>query len=245
MTLFDQLGDVFSSLYKSELLLQTLSRPECLLATFLALNLIVFTETGLLVGCFLPGDSLLVTAGIVFHGLINVHGCSAWLLPLLLVTLSASAILGDSVGFGIGWRSGPRLFRRERSFFFRKEHLLAAQAYYDKHGGKTIILARFIPVLRTFAPVVAGIGRMNYRRFVLFNVFGGIGWVTSMVLFGFALPGLLAPPLRAVFGPEFRVEKHIEKVIVIVVLLSVAPGIVAWAKHKLFKKKSAPDPVKV
>src|SRR4029079_9077799 len=123
-----------------------------------------------LVGFFLPGDSLLVTAGIVFHNLIAVQGCSPWLLPPLLVTLCVSAIVGDSVGYGIGRKAGPRLFNRERSFFFRKEYLLMAQAFYEGHGGKTVVLARFMPILRTFAPVVAGIGNMNYRRFLLFNI---------------------------------------------------------------------------
>src|SRR5439155_12192204 len=132
-------------------------------------------------------DSLLVTVGLVFHNLIFVQGCSSWLLPLLLVLLCAAAIIGDSVGYSIGFKAGPRIFKREKSFFFRKDHLLAAQAFYEKHGGKTIVVARFMPVIRTFAPVVAGAGKMNYRRFMAYNVAGGVGWVCSMVLLGVAL----------------------------------------------------------
>ncbi len=215
--------------------MRTLGRPDFLVATFVMLNLIVFTETGLLIGFFLPGDSLLVTTGIVFHNLISVQGNSPWLLPLLLLTLCCSAILGDSVGYGIG-RAAARLFARERSFFFRKEYLLMAHAFYERHGGKTILLARFMPILRTFAPMVAGIGNMNYRRFLLFNFFGGIGWVCSMITIGFILPTVVDPILRPIFGAEFEVQKHIEKVIIIVVLISIAPGIFAWLKHKFFKR---------
>ena len=107
---------------------------------------------------------------------------TGWNVPLLIVTLCASAIIGDSVGYAIGYRTGPRLFNREQSRFFRKDHLIAAQRFYEKHGGKTIVLARFMPIIRTFAPVVAGIGKMNYARFLFFNVFGGIGWVASMIM---------------------------------------------------------------
>src|SRR5262249_23693516 len=159
-------------------------------AAFIVLNLIVFVETGLLVGFCLPGDSLLVTAGLVCYGAPN------WNLPLLLITLSLSAIVGDSVGYYIGYRTGPRIFNREKSFFFNKDHLVKAQQFYEKHGGKTIILARFIPILRTFAPVVAGVGKMEYRQFVFFNIFGGIGWVCSMILIGYMLPPLLDLPLQ-------------------------------------------------
>lgn len=243
--LLSQLQELVSVLFNSQALMETLKRPDFLVATFLMLNLVIFTETGLLVGFFLPGDSLLVSTGIVFHNLIVEQGCTAWLLPLLLVTLSASAIIGDSVGYMIGRRTGPRLFNREQSFFFRKNHLLAAQAYYERHGGKTIVLARFMPILRTFAPVVAGIGKMEYRRFVLFNIGGGIGWVCSMVLLGYILTPVLNPALRPLLGDEFKVEKHIEKVIIVVVLLSIAPGIVAWARHKLFKRANSSTPTMV
>jgi membrane-associated protein len=229
--LFLQIQEVFLNLFHSEALIATLAKPEITIAAFVALNLIVFTETGLLIGFFLPGDSLLITAGIV-------AGTANWPLHWLILTLCVSAIVGDSVGYYIGSRAGPRLFTKEKSFLFRKDYLMAAQAFYEKHGGKTIILARFVPIIRTFAPVVAGIGKMSYSRFISFNVFGGMGWVVSMILAGFFLPTLLDPPLQRVFGPEFKVQKHMEKVIIIVVFLSVIPilyaGLRAWmAKGKI------------
>lgn len=235
---FDQLKQVALVLFNSQALMETLSRPDFLVATFVMLNLIVFTETGLLIGFFLPGDSLLVTAGIVFSNLINEQGLSGWLLPLALTTVSASAIFGDSVGYRLGRRWGPKIFNRPSSRLFRRDHLLAAQGFYERHGGKTIILARFMPFLRTFAPVVAGAGAMEYRRFLFFNVIGGVGWVCGMLLLGFFLPPVLDPMLRPIFGQDFQVQRHIEKVIVVVVLLSISPGIVAWLRHRLLKRKS-------
>jgi membrane-associated protein len=227
--------DVLRNLFNSEGLMKTLGQPQYAAAAFIVLNIIVFTETGLLVGFFLPGDSLLVTAGLV-----AANPDCAWPVPLLLLTLSLSAIIGDSVGYAIGYKTGPRIFNREKSLLFNKDHLLKAQQFYEKHGGKTIILARFMPILRTFAPVVAGVGKMDYRQFLCFNIFGGIGWVCSMVLCGYWLPALLNPPLREVFGPTFAVEKHVEKVVIIVVLLSVAPGIVVWLRSKWAGKKETP-----
>ena len=217
---------VLKNLFNSRELMRILGKPEYTLLAFVALNLIVFTETGLLLGFFLPGDSLLVTAGVVCAG-------ASWSLPLLLVTLCASAIIGDSVGYSIGYNTGPRIFNRERSWFFNKEHLLKAQAFYQKHGGKTIILARFMPIIRTFAPVVAGVGKMNYRRFLFFNVFGGVGWVVSMILIGYYLTWVINPALRPLFGANFDVLDHIEKVVILVVLLSISPGIYVWLRSKL------------
>src|SRR5262249_39077202 len=158
----------------SQELMHTLGRPEFLVATFVMLTAIVFIETGLLFP-FLPGDSLLVTAGLVFHNLITVQDCSPWLLPLLLVVLCTSAVVGECLGDYSGAKAGPAILNREKSFSFRKAHLLAAQRYYEKHGGKTIVGARFMPLIRTFAPVVAGAGSMNYRRFMAYNVAGGVG----------------------------------------------------------------------
>ena len=226
--LLQQLRDVFVNLFNSHELMIVLARPEMMVAAFVALNLIVFTETGLLIGFFLPGDSLLVTAGLVASS-------AGWNVPLLLGTLCASAILGDSVGYAIGYRTGPRIFSREQSWLFRKDHLLAAQAFYERHGGKTIVLARFMPIIRTFAPVVAGVGRMNYPRFLFFNVFGGVGWVTSMILLGYFLPTVIDPLFKRIFGEQFDVKDHIEKVIIVVVLLSISPGIIAWLRAKLGK----------
>jgi membrane-associated protein len=217
---------VLKNLFNSRELMRILGKPEYTLLAFVALNLIVFTETGLLLGFFLPGDSLLVTAGVVCAG-------ANWSLPLLLVTLCASAIIGDSVGYSIGYNTGPRIFKREKSWFFNKEHLLKAQAFYEKHGGKTIVLARFMPIIRTFAPVVAGVGKMHYRNFLFFNVIGGIGWVVSMILIGFYLKAIINPALRPIFGEHFDVQDHIEKVVILVVLLSISPGLYVWLRGKL------------
>ena len=175
---------------------------------------IVFAETGLFVGFFLPGDSLLVTAGIfAASGHLN--------LLLLLSVVSLCAVAGDQVGYFIGRSAGDALYRKEDSFFFRKKHLVRAHDFYEKYGGKTIVLARFVPIIRTFAPAVAGAARMNYRRFVFFNVFGGVLWVWSMVLIGYFL-GSKIP----------GISQHIEAVIVIVVAVSILPGIIEWLRHR-------------
>jgi membrane-associated protein len=224
---------VVQNLFNSRGLMETLGQPEYAIAAFIVLTVIVFTETGLLIGFCLPGDSLLVTAGLV-----AANPLCNWNLPLLLVMLCLAAIVGDSVGYTIGFKTGPKIFCREKSFFFKKDHLLKAQQFYEKHGGKTIILARFMPIFRTFAPVVAGVGRMHYRSFVFYNIFGGIGWVCSMVLCGYFLPRLLNPLLQPVFGEAFAVEEHVEKVVILVVLLSVTPGFVMWLKTKLARKKA-------
>lgn len=230
--------EVFRNLFNSEGLLRTLSKPQYALAAFIILNLIVFTETGLLVGFCLPGDSLLVTAGVACY-------MADWNVALLMLTLSISAIVGDSVGYSIGYKAGPRIFNREKSWFFRKDHLLKAQEFYEKHGGKTIVIARFVPIIRTFAPVVAGAGRMHYPRFLFFNVAGGIGWVVSLVMCGYFLTTLVNPALRPIFGEDFDVKKHIEKVILLVVFLSVLPMFVAWWRHRSARKAApalTPEP---
>lgn len=226
--------EVFGNLFNSRALMETLGKPQYAVLAFVALNVIVFTETGLLIGFFLPGDSLLVTAGLVAY-------LSGWNLPLLLGTLCVSAVLGDSVNYSIGWRAGPKLFKRENSFFFHKDHLLKAQQFYEKHGGKTVILARFMPIIRTFAPTVAGIGRMHYPSFLLFNVIGGVAWVFSMILIGYYLTSVINPALRTFFGDQFDVKDHVEKVVILVVLLSISPGIYVWLKSKL-SAKAAPAP---
>lgn len=216
--------EVLTNLFDSSKLLEVLKRPQFVVASFVVLNAIVFVETGLLVGFCLPGDSLLVTAGLVCAE-------AGWSLPLLLATLCVSAVVGDSLGYYIGYRTGPAIFSREKSLLFHKDHLLKAQQFYERHGGKTIVLARFMPILRTFAPVVAGVGRMEYRRFVFFNVLGGVGWVCSMILAGFWLTSVL----KELLGPDFEVQRHIEKVVIVVVLLSLAPGLVAWLRHRAAK----------
>lgn len=182
---------------------------------------IVFTETGLLVGFFLPGDSLLITAGLVAAA----GGLDIWLLNLLL---SAAAIVGDSVGYAIGYRTGPRIFRQEESRWFSRKHLIRTREFYERHGGKTIVLARFIPIIRTFAPVVAGVGQMEYRRFLAYNVLGGVGWVVSLTWAGYVL-GRSIPDIG----------RHIHVVVAIVVVLSVLPIGVEWWKARARAKRGA------
>src|SRR5262249_34921672 len=172
-----------------------------------AMTFIVFAETGLLVGFFLPGDSLLVTAG-VFAGAGQLN-----ILHLNLI-LIAAAILGDTVGYWFGRKAGPALLTRPKSPFFNPPPPRPAHRLYQKHGGKTIVLARFMPIVRTFAPIVAGMGKMEYRRFLSFNVFGGALWVLSMTLIGYFL------------GQIPGVKEHIEIVIITVIFLSILPGII-------------------
>lgn len=181
---------------------------------YAVLTAVVFTETGLLVGFFLPGDSLLVTAGLLAsQGFLDV-----WLMGVIL---SIAAIAGDSVGYAIGKATGPRIFTRENSLFFNKKHLHRAHAFYERYGGKTIVLARFMPIIRTFAPVVAGVGEMRYRTFVLYNALGGTGWVWAMLLIGYFLG-------RSVPG----VSKHIDVIIIGVIFLSILPGIIGWLRER-------------
>lgn len=173
---------------------------------YTALVAIVFAETGLLAGFFLPGDSLLVTAGLLAAAGGNLQ------IGQLIVLLSLAAIVGDSVGYAIGYHLGPRIFRREDSRFFHRNHLMRAQRFYEKYGTKTIILARFVPMVRTFAPTLAGVGKMRYRTFLTFNVVGGVGWVSSMTLTGYLL-GRSIPD----------VEKYIHWIVAAVILLSFLP----------------------
>jgi membrane-associated protein len=175
---------------------------------------IVFTETGLFVGFFLPGDSLLVTAGIfAASGALNI-----WTLN---VVLSLAAIIGDTVGYTIGARTGPKIFTREDSLFFHRKHLLHAKEFYEKYGGFTIFIARFVPIIRTFAPVVAGVGGMQYSRFIAYNVGGGIFWVMTTTLAGYFL-GMMIP----------NIQERIHLVIVIVIFLSLLPIIIKFARER-------------
>ncbi|MEN9557845.1 MAG: Protein dedA [Candidatus Parcubacteria bacterium] len=187
---------------------------------YAVLALIVFAETGLLIGFFLPGDSLLVTAGLFAA----TGDLSIGVLFLLLATM---AIVGDAVGYWIGRASGHRIFSREKSLLFAKNHLLAAKAFYEKHGGKTIILARFMPIVRTFAPVVAGVGQMPYGRFTAYNIVGGIAWVGSMLGIGYFL-GRSIPDI----------ESKIHYVIAIVIFISILPGVIEVLRHYTRAKKS-------
>lgn len=154
--------------------------------------LILFAETGLLIGFFLPGDTLLISAGILAaRGQLS--------LPILLVGAASAAVLGDAVGFLIGREAGPRLFQRDDSFWFRRKHLDTARRFFDRHGGKTIVIARFIVAIRTFAPVVAGAARMPYPRFAVFNIAGGIGWVCLVTLTAYAFGSVVSTLDNVVF----------------------------------------------
>ncbi len=178
------------------------------------LALIIFMETGAMT-FFLPGDSLLVTAGLyAAKGDLNLLWLNLLLIPM--------AIAGDFVSYHIGERSGPHLFNRPRSRFFNPDHVRAAHAFFEKHGGASIIIAQFMPVLRTFVPVVAGVARMTYRRFVVFNIVGATSWISSMTFIGYFL-GKRVPGL----------DRHIEKVIAVVVFLSILPGIIGLVRARL------------
>ncbi len=186
----------------------------------LLLILIVFAETGLLLGFFLPGDSLLVTAGFLAA---TTDVLNIW---HVLIVLAAAAIIGDSTGYYVGKKAGAALYNRPRSRFFHRERLLATKSFYEKYGGITIVVARFMPFARTFAPVVAGVAEMEYRQFLVFNVLGGMGWVISMSLLGYF------------FGQIPFVKQHIEKAIVLIILLSLAPV----AVHVLKSRKNQAHP---
>jgi membrane-associated protein len=196
------------------------------LFVYFGLVFIVFAETGLAVGFFLPGDSLLVVAGLfAAAGKLN--------LALLLVILFIAAVIGDAVGYYTGARLGPRLFKRQKSLLFRPSHLQRAHAFYKKYGGKTIVIARFVPIVRTFAPIVAGAAEMPYRRFVVFNVAGGFLWVSSMLLSGYFLGSIL----KSRFGIDL--DEHIEWVVIVVVLLSLMPPFIEYLKSRREKSRAA------
>jgi membrane-associated protein len=208
----DFLWDLFHKIYDVESLVRV--------GGLVGLTLIVFVETGLLIGFFLPGDSLLVTAGLfASRGDLEV-------VPTI-VALSIAAIVGDTVGYNIGARAGPKLFTRPDSLLFNRKHLITTKEFYERHGPFTIVIARFIPILRTFAPVVAGVGAMAYRRFIVYNVAGGIGWVITTVLGGYFL-GQMVP----------NIHDHIHKVIAVVIVLSLMPAIIKIAKEKLKRNAS-------
>ncbi len=193
--------DFFSHLYHFEELIRW--------GGYTVLVIVVFAETGLLAGFFLPGDSLLVTAGLIaaLDGILNV-----WVLSFVLCL---AAILGDTVGYWVGYHLGPRIFSREDSLFFHKNHLIRTQKFYEKYGAKTIVIARFVPIVRTFAPPVAGVGRMQYSHFLAYNVIGGIGWVFSMILGGYFL-GRSIP----------NIDNKIHWVILVVIFISFIPIVI-------------------
>ena len=186
---------------------------------YLLLFLIVFCETGLVVTPFLPGDSLLFVAGtLAGAGSMNVH--------LLVVLLIAAAVLGDSVNYAIGRWLGPRVFRRDDSWFFKRAYIERTHAYFDKYGGRTIVIARFIPIIRTYAPFVAGIGRMDYYRFLMFNAGGAVLWVGLITYAGY------------LFGNVPIVKNNLTVVILGIIVLSISPGIVEYLRYRL-RQRSA------
>jgi membrane-associated protein len=189
--------------------------PEVIrMVGLIGLIAIVFAETGLLAGFFLPGDSLLITAGLfAARGDLNIVE--------LNVCLILAAIVGDATGYWIGKRGGKALYSRPNSLLFRREHLIKTHEFYERHGGKTIIIARFMPFARTFAPVVAGAAEMTYRAFAVYNIIGGAAWVLSMTLAGYFL------------GMQFpNIEKDIHKIIAVVIGLSLLPAAIAWLRAK-------------
>ena len=176
---------------------------------------VVYAETGLFIGFFLPGDSLLVTAGV--YASTHPHNLNiAVMIPLLCV----AAIAGDNTGYWFGRKTGPRLFARNDSLIFKRKHLLSAQEFYSKHGPKTVVMARFVPIVRTFAPIVTGAAEMPYPRFLTFSVIGGIAWISSMSLLGYFV------------GQIPGVKQHIDKVVIGVIVLSLLPMLIHYLQER-------------
>jgi membrane-associated protein len=206
--------------------------PKELLSHFgsfalLGVFLIVFAESGLLIGFFLPGDSLLFTAGFLASGPSSVDENLHLPLGWLLLGTFVAAVAGDQVGYVMGNRVGPALFNRPDSRFFKQENVHKAQAFFDKYGAKTIVLARFVPIVRTFAPIVAGVSKMKYRTFVTFNLVGGFAWAIGVTLLGYLL------------GQNKTVEENLEIAILLVVFISILPIVFElWKARK--QRKSVP-----
>jgi membrane-associated protein len=186
---------------------------------YVLLFMIIFCETGLVVTPFLPGDSLLFAAG-------TFAGMGLFSAAVLCLMLSAAAILGDTVNYWIGNLVGPKIFHKENVRLLNKEHLHRAQRFYEKYGGITIVLARFMPIIRTFAPFVAGIGKMKYWKFLLYNVTGGVAWILSFTLLGFF------------FGGTEYVKKNFTLVIAAIVVISIMPGVIEYVRQKRRARKA-------
>jgi membrane-associated protein len=205
--------EVWRSLTDPERLIHLLASVITGWTGYALLAAIVFAETGLLVGLFLPGDSLLFTVGVV-------AGAGELDIVRICALLTFMSIAGDQSGFFLGLRTGPRIFNRPDSLVFKQEYVKRTQAFYEKHGGKTLIYAKFVPIVRTFAPFMAGVGRMRYFRFLSFNIFGGIGWVLSMTLAGYNLGNV--PVIRHNF----------EKVVIGIAVVSVLPMVIHYFKSR-------------
>lgn len=189
---------------------------------YLGVWAIIFAESGLLIGFFLPGDSLLFTAGfLASQNFLNIQ--------LLIFGCFVGAVFGDNVGYATGFRFGRRLFQREDSWLFHKKHLITTQAFYEKYGKKAIVLARFMPIVRTFAPIVAGIGSMHYRTFMTYNLVGGLVWTAGISLLGFFLGQAI---------PAEQVDKYLLPIIAAIILISVAPSVLHVLKEYRANKRS-------
>ncbi len=209
--------DAFRTLTTPERLIQLLSTVLTGWLGYATLAAILFTETGLLVGFVLPGDSLLFTIGVV-------AGAGELNLVVIIALLICASMLGDWCGYLLGRRAGPAIFNRPDSRFFKQEHLRRTEMFYEKHGGKTIIYAKFVPIIRTFAPFVAGVAKMRYVRFLSFDIFGGIGWVCSMTVLGYFL------------GEVQIVRRNFEKFVLLVIFVSLLP-IISHAVRARFARK--------
>ena len=197
---------------------------------YLALFFVVFAETGLAVGFFLPGDSLLVVSGLfAAANKLNIF--------LVLIAFFAGSVIGDSTGYWTGRVMGKRLFNREDSFVFKPSRVEKAKNFFDKYGAKTVIMARFVPIVRTFAPIVVGASEMPYGKFLPYSILGGLLWISSMVFAGYFLGGIIEQLMQKWFGVEgFKLENHIDKVVIVVVLLSVIPIIIEYLKARRERK---------
>ncbi|MEK7189929.1 MAG: VTT domain-containing protein [Patescibacteria group bacterium] len=196
-------------------------------AGYFGIFLIIFAESGLLIGFFLPGDSLLFTAGfLASQGFLRIS--------ILMIGSFIAAVIGDSVGYSFGLRVGPKIFKREDSLIFHKDHLTRAQNFYAKHGGKAIILARFMPVVRTFAPILAGVGKMRYGTFLAYNIVGGFLWSIGLSGLGYWL-GSTIP----------NVDKYLLPIIILIILLSIAPSIYHVLKDPVMRKHCWETGVKI
>lgn len=205
--------DFLRSLTDPEQLIHLLSTLLSGWLGYAALAVIVFSETGLLVGLFLPGDSLLFTVGVV-------AGAGQLDIVLVNVLLMSAAMIGDSTGYWLGRNTGPRIFSRKDSRFFKQEYVTRTHAYYERYGGKTIIMARFVPIVRSFAAFIAGVGQMPYLKFLPFSVCGGIGWVFMMTMLGYELGGIAF------------VRHNFDKVILAIIFVSLLPTVIEIVKAR-------------
>ncbi len=202
---------------------------------YIGIFAIIFAESGLLIGFFLPGDSLLFTAGLLASTKIPNTSQNYLNLWILIGIVFAGAVLGDSVGFTFGFRVGRKLFRRENSRLFKKENLIKAQGFYERHGPKAIVLARFVPIIRTFAPIVAGIGKMNYRTFIVFNVVGGALWAASVPMAGYYLGKLF---------PKLNIDKYLLPIIAVIIVVSAIPAALNFLRSNKKKKENPSTGIK-